>query len=164
LTVTLLAVVVLRRLAAAVRRPTAGELACLFGLGLLVCSLAQTPLPWQQLRRLRQHVPSAFAQPLGQTFVAAHTHRDEAVTIMTTLGHRMAFNLHLKDVEAFTGAFSVFTTEQLDRSLAALRAVGGGKVFLNATDHYEGLDDALRARGFALRAQEPRVGMQLWTR
>jgi hypothetical protein len=161
LAVTLLTILALRGLAArAHRRPVPSEIACLFAFGLLACSLAQTPLPWVQARRLAVHAAPYFAQPPGQAFVAAHTRRGESVLILTTLGHRMAVNLGLEDVETYTGSRSVQTVEQLEDSVTALSRAGGSKAFVWLQETYAGLQAAL-ARDFTLRAHDAQ-GMELW--
>ena len=160
LSVALLTLVTVRALAGSrARWPSPAQLACLAGFGLLVCSLAQTPAPWQQLRRIASDGPRSFAQPIGETFVAQHTARGESVAIVALLGHRIAENLQLSDVEPYTGSKSVFTLEQLEDAVAALRAAGGRKVFVEPANAYGDLGAALQSR-FALRAQEP--VLQLW--
>jgi hypothetical protein len=159
LTVTLLALLSIRRLAAAARWPTPAELACLFGFGLLACSLAQTSPPWLQAQRLATKGPKVFAQPVGEAFVARSTRPGEHVLIMSALGHRIAVNLRLDDVERFTGARSVLTVEQLEESLAALRAAGGRKVFVLLVEAFPGMTDVLE-RDYA--PQGTSDGMELW--
>jgi len=160
LTVALLTVLTVRALAAGARRPSPAQLACLFAFGLLVCSLAQTSPPWEQLRRVAQSGPPVFAQPIGEPFVAQNSQRGETVLVMSALGHRIALNLGLHDVERFTGPRSVFTVEQLDESLAALRAAGGTKVFVLLVEAYPGLTEALeRDYRPVSRSDE---GMALW--
>ena len=160
LSVALLTLVTLRALAASGRWPSPAQLACLFAFGLLTCSLAQTSPPWEQIRRVAQNGPAVFAQPIGQGFVAQHSGRGEAVLIMSALGHRIAYNLGLRDVEPFTGARSIFTLEQVDESLAALRAAHGTKVFVLLVEAYPGLTAALE-RDYDLRARSEE-GMALW--
>ncbi len=160
LTVALLTVLTVRALAAGAQRPSPAQLACLFAFGLLVCSLAQTSPPWEQLRRVAQSGPPVFAQPIGEPFVAQNSQRGETVLVMSALGHRIALNLGLHDVERFTGPRSVFTVEQLDESLAALRAAGGTKVFVLLVEAYPGLAEALE-RDYQLRARSEE-GMALW--
>lgn len=157
LTVTLLTVAVLTQAPA---RPRPAAVACLVAFGLLVCSLAQLPAPWQQLRRIASHNPPAFAHPLGQELVAARTHAGEHVLIMAPLGHRIARDLRLDNVAPYSDSRSILTLEQLDESLAALRGAGGTKVFVDAEYAWPGLTDAL-ARTRRLAAQYP-TGMELW--
>jgi hypothetical protein len=159
LSLTLLTLLTLRALARTLRAPTPAELACLVGFGLLVCSLAQTPLPWQQLQRITSHGPRQFAQPLGEAFVAQHTAPGEAVLIVGLLGHRIAEKLRLDDVEPYTGAKSIFGLPQLEESVTALRAAGGRKLFVEPANAYTDLAPYLQ-RKFDLRAEAE--GMQLW--
>jgi hypothetical protein len=158
LTVTLLTVAVLGR---APGRPRPAAVACLAAFGLVVCSLAQLPTPWQQWQRISSHGPPAFAQPLGQELVAQHAHPGEPVLVISRLGHRIAENLHLDDVEPYSGARSIFTLEQLEESVAALRAVGGTKVFVMTNGYaYDGLTEALE-RAYRLVAEDE-SGMSFW--
>jgi hypothetical protein len=158
LTVTFLTVVVLARSSGRLR-PAA--VACLVAFGLLVCSLAQLPAPWLQLQRIVLNGPPTFAQPRGQDLVAQHTRPGEHVLVMAPLGHRIAENLQLDDVEPFAGARSVLTLEQLEESLAALRAAGGTKTFvMTAGFAYDGFTEVLATRRRLVA--EDRAGMQLW--
>jgi hypothetical protein len=161
LAVTLLTILVVRSLAAQPhRRPRPAELACLFAFGLLACSIAQISSPWAQAQRIAADGEPMFAQPVGQAFVAAHTRRGESVLIMTTLGHRIAVNLDLDDVEMYTGTRSLQTEEQLEDSIGALSRAGGHKAFVLASQTYPALIGALQ-RNFRLQA-ESSEGMQLW--
>lgn len=158
LSVTLLTVAVL---GGARPRPRPAVIAVLVAFGLLVCSLAQIPAPWQQVQRLDAHGPQTFAQPLGQDLVAQHTRPGEHVLVMSPLGHRIAENLRLDDVEPWSSVRSIFALEQLEESLAALRAAGGTKVFVMTGGYaYRGLTEAL-ATTHRLVAED-QVGMQLW--
>jgi hypothetical protein len=157
LTVTLLTVTVL---AQAPARPRPAALACLVAFGLLVCSLAQLPAPWQQLQRIRSQNPPAFVRPPGQELVVGHTRPGEHVLIMAPLGHRIAKNLHLDNVAPYSDVRSILTQEQLDESLAALRAAGGTKVFVMTQWAWPGMIAALQ-RTHRLIAQYA-GGMELW--
>lgn len=159
LSVALLTIATIRGLAASPRWASPIQLACLVAFGLLVCSLAQTPLPWQQLERIRSVGPATFAHPLGETFVAQQTRPGETVLIMAELGHRIGETLGLKDVEPWSNVRSIFTVEQLADSVRALRRNGGTKLFLDETHTYGDFSPVLR-QAFALRAE--REGMQLW--
>ena len=145
---------------AASRWPSPAQLAVLCGFGLLCCSLAQTSPPWLQLQRIARSGPPVFAQPIGQRFVAANAQPGERVLIMSGLGHRIAINLRLHDYERFTGARSIFTSDQLEESLAQLRAAGGTKVFVLLLEAFPGLAEALE-RDYALRARSAE-GMAMW--
>lgn len=163
LAVTLLTVAVVRGLA---REPRGGRrllpaFACFAAVGLLVCSLAQTPRPWGELERLRETAPRSFAEPPGQLFVDEQTEPGEHVAILIQLGHRIAANVGVEDVTPYTGAFSMFTREQLDETLDALRDEGGRKVFLSVPRTYESLRDSLLERGFERTAATPDE-QELW--
>jgi hypothetical protein len=159
LSVTLLTLAIIRELGRVRRWPTPAELACLVGLGLLVCSLAQIPLPWQQIQRITASAPPSFSHPDAEFFVAQNAYVGESVLIIAPLGHRIAANLDLKDVEPYTGSRSIFTVEQLEQSLAALRASGGTRVFAERVNTYENYARVLQRR-FKVGAEEER--MRLW--
>jgi hypothetical protein len=160
LAIVLLTLVTVRELARTLRRPSPGQLACLAGFGLLVCSLAQTPAPWSQVRRITAAAPGSFAEATGEYFVSQNAYLHESVLIVGLLGHRIAQTLHLHDVEPFTGSKSVFTVEQLHESLAALRAAGGKRVFVEVRNSYGNLALPLRRAGF--RPVSEGEGLVLW--
>jgi hypothetical protein len=164
LAVTLLTVVAVRGLAARRgRRPLAIELACLFAFGLLVCSLAQTPSPLAQARRIAADGPRYLRQPEASAFVAANASSGEPVVMLTELGHLMAYRLGIDDVTPYTGNESIQTEEQLDDALTALRAAGGRGVFLSTTALTPAsMRAALAARGLQLAATAPDAPLELW--
>lgn len=164
LALTLLTIVALRHLAGARdRRPAPIAIACLFGFGLLVCSLAQTPAPWSQLDRIGRQGPPTFAQPPGQEFVAGLTRPGEPVAVLMLLGHRMAAQLGIDNVSPYTGSQSIQTEEQMEDVIEALRTAGGRKLFLSFAESGQAMIDSLPAQGFKLAAQDP-SGLQLWER
>jgi hypothetical protein len=168
LTLVLLTLVVVRRLAQTdAGRPTLPDLACLVGFGMLVCSLAQTPVPWTQLSRIGGHADPVFRAPPTQPFIAAHVRPAEHVVLLMQLGHRIADNLGIEDVTPYTGADSIKTLEQLEETLAALRRAHGRKVFVGLLPQFsrlspQGLPDALAEHGLRLRMQDETGVLQLW--
>jgi hypothetical protein len=167
LTLALLTVAVVRASAdSPSRRPTIAALAVLVGLGLTICSLAQTPLPWTQLERVQAPFrpwrlrpkanplqPPADAQTRqfvagvadGRTRIVIR--RGAPVAIMTTLGHRVADAYGVVNVSPFTGLLSTPTKEQVNMVVDALRAAGGNTILLPHPD-LEGAFDVLAERGF----------------
>jgi hypothetical protein len=164
LSVSLLTVVAVRGLVARRgRRPLAIELACLFAFGLLVCSLAQTPSPVAQGRRIAASGPRYLQQQPTQAFVAANAHASEPVVMLTELGHLVAYRVGVDDVTPYTGNESIQTEEQLDDALAALRAAGGHDVFLATTTLTPAsMRAALAARGLQRQATSPEAPLELW--
>jgi hypothetical protein len=161
-TVALLLVTVLRRLATRGSGwPTPMEAACVIAFGLAVCSLAQTPTPWSQVQRLERTTSAVFHPALGETFVAAHTHRGERVAILMLLGHRMGYDLGLADVTPYTGSQSMPLVEQLEETVKALRRSGGRKLFLSTADTPPEALEVLQGDRFRLAANDAN-GMQLW--
>jgi hypothetical protein len=157
---SLLALVTVRELAGD-GRLTLPRVACLIGIGVLACSLAQTPAPWAQASRLsRDGGAPLFKRPEIQPFVARLTRPGEAVAILMPLGHRIAYNLDIDDVDPYTGGYSMKTREQLADVIASLREEGGRKLFVLAEATPAELVASLPEHGLRLRAREG--GLQLW--
>jgi hypothetical protein len=154
LALTLLVVVAVRAIAARPsRRPTAIELAVLFGFGLATCSIAQTPAPWSQIQRLQQttDVPAYRDNPVEQ-FVASRTHRGEHVAILNPGGHRIAYDLGLVNVSPYSSSEAIVTYHQLAATVRALRAAHGSKLFFTREDTEsftiaQLINDGFRAQG-----------------
>ncbi|MGN6190048.1 MAG: hypothetical protein ACTHOE_14230 [Conexibacter sp.] len=155
LSLVLLTIVAGRALAArGWRRPAPAELAVLFGFGLLVCSLAQTPTPWSQLDRIGNDAPEAiFKQRTAADFVARHTRPHEPVAILIPLGHRIAYDTGRDDVSPYASTESMPTRQQLDRTIAALRRAGGTKLFFSTYFTVGEMVTAMQRAGFALADQ-----------
>jgi hypothetical protein len=133
LALALLLVVVVRAVGARPeRRPTVAEVALLAGCALAVCSLAQTPAPWSQIDRIRRSSspPDQQAVPLRRFIAAAHPARGEKLLVLAPLGHRVAYDLGLVNVNPYVGMISMPAKEQLPEALAAAHAEGARRVFL----------------------------------
>lgn len=132
LTLALLLVAVMR---AVLRRPSRRliplEVAVLFGFGLAVCSVAQTPTPWAQLRRLNTRTAQPlYADTPTERFIAERTRPGQRVAILTPLGHRIAYDLGLDDVAPYASIESMPLLAQLDETLGTMRAEGVRTLFL----------------------------------
>jgi len=132
LALALLVVAVVRALLARpLRRPALAELAVLFGFGLAVCSLAQTPAPWRQVARLeRTTAPPRFVPVAMERYLAARTRPGEQVAIFGRLGHRAAYDVGIVDVSPYNDLEAMFSRTQWRGALDALRARGVRKLFL----------------------------------
>jgi hypothetical protein len=141
----LLLLVAVRQLdARAWRRPGPAELAVLFGFGLLLCSLPQTPDPRSQIARItdrqpvstfRQDFPEGrdlpiFVQRDADRFVAATARPSEPVAILTPLGHRVAYDTGVTNVSPYASMDSIATSGQLQRTIDTLRRAGGRKLYV----------------------------------
>lgn len=168
LSLALLAIAVLRRMAARpMQPPGTASVAVLFGVGLMACSLAQAPAPWQQVSRV-QHRPSYIEvqstrwippshDPIIRRFVTSladgprhfAVRHGAPVAIFMTLGHRLADAYGVSDVVPYTGLESIHTSGQLDDAFDALRDAGGNTALvpLGLVGHVRA---ALARRGFAI--------------
>jgi hypothetical protein len=129
--------------------------ACVFGFLVMACSLAQTPTPWGQLDRLQLAGDPIVATPAGQQFVTEHSEPGEPVAILLLLGHRIGANSSVVNVAPYSNSIAIVTSEQLDDTIAALRAAGGTKVFVNIEYTSDEMLRALEAAGFWFTATEP---------
>jgi hypothetical protein len=147
----LLTIVVVRAiLARPSRRPAVAEVAVLAGLGLAICSIAQTPEPLAQLDRIAT-TTSEIPYRVGATtaFVAAGTARpDEPVVILAPMGHRVAYELGLVNVAPYVSMLSMPAERQLQETIDALRDAGGRTMFLFLGQALPPQLDALAAAGF----------------
>jgi hypothetical protein len=149
LALALLAAVVAPRLVAQpFRRPSLGTLMVLFGLGVMTCSLAQTPAPWAHLARLDAPFTSTTSlserpllherDPDTRRFVSSVpdgrarfvVRRGAPVAILLTTGHRVADTYGVVNVSPYTGWNSMETEERVEATLDALQAAGGSTVIV----------------------------------
>jgi hypothetical protein len=146
----LLGIVVVRALAArGWRRAGIPELAVLFGLGLVVCSLPQTPAPWSQVERIRDRTPvPVFKQLEAERLVRETTRRGEKVAILTALSHRIAYDLGLENISPYSSIESIATARQLRRTLDVARREGVHKLYLSLRFTRPEELDALQAAGW----------------
>jgi len=130
-------------------------LALLFAFGVAACSLAQFPLPWQQVQRIARTSPiRPLATPEAVAFVRANAPPHSTVAILTPTGHRIAWGSEVTDVTGYTGMTQMPTVDQLDQTLATLRAGHGDMVFLGDPYPPEA-PAALQQAGFQMVASDP---------
>ena len=163
LALALLLIPAVRALAASSwRRPQVAAAACVFGFLVMACTLAQTPTPWEQLERLSRAAAPVFAAPPGQAFVASRTRRGERVAILLSLGHRIGANVGVVNVSPYSNSISMPSVEQLDETVAALRAAGGRQVFLDMTSASTEMQRALEGDGFAFAGEDAGGQTGVW--
>jgi hypothetical protein len=149
LALTFLVVLVARSLLTQARRPTAPQVAVLFGFALSACSLAQVPLPWAQLERLRHATPRPlYEQPAARAFVAGTSARGERVAILIPLGHRIAYETGRVNVAPYSGMEAMPTPDQLARTIDVLRAQHATSLYISYQTTLAEKLAALRAAGF----------------
>jgi hypothetical protein len=129
---------------------------------LTALSLAQTPKPWEQLRRFDQSNPPILARPAGQDFIAQHTQRGSAAAILTRLGHRVGANLGISNVSPYANSLSMPTAERFEEAIAALRAAGGRNLYLESRLTTEDMATFLQRAGFVPAAADPNSDTRLW--
>jgi len=131
------------------RHSAVGALVVLFGFGVMTCSLAQTPTPWEQVARLNAaFVPTeeepdpnplaASPRPSVRRFVSSLAdgpsrfvvRRGAPVAILLDNGHRVADAYGVVDVVPYTGAESIKTSERIREIVGALRRAGGNTIVL----------------------------------
>jgi hypothetical protein len=114
---------------------TPPEVAVLLGFGLMVCSVAQIPRPWSELRRLQTEVAERpMRAPAFVSAVASVTKPGERVAIVDALGHRFAREAGVVNVIPYTGLEQMDTSEQMDDILSVLQREGGLRVFVPLTN------------------------------
>jgi hypothetical protein len=149
LSLALLAVVAAQQLARGPgRRPTIAHCAVFFGMGVAACSLAQTPMPWAQVKRLESRAaPTAVASPaLRRLLVSEGESKPEA--IMSVLGHRVAYEAGIVDVSPFSGMLLIITMQQFSETLCELRASGGTLLVLPLANTFREFYVAADEAGF----------------
>jgi len=135
LAVGLLAVAAVRAIVRrSTRRPSLAELLVLAGFGVTACSIAQTPMPWTQLDRLREAppvFPGAEALPaLLRQETATLVHRGEAVAVLIREGHRIAEDVGIRDVAPYANIEAMVSVEQWVETVLALRRAGGRRLLV----------------------------------
>jgi hypothetical protein len=164
-TLALLSVATVRAIAARpTRRPQPAELAVLFGFGLAVCSLAQTPDPFAQIHRLQQTYLLALRPAAQAAFIASRTKPGEMVAIFAPLGHRMAFEAGVNDVVPYGNLETMVTPGQWEEAIAALHAAGGRKLFVVSSGVQPDQLAFLTHAGFTSVPQDAGAELQQMTR
>ncbi len=156
LALALLSVHCAAQVAASARRlPGIAALLVFAGLGVTVCSLAQTPTPWGQLRRITSDAAPAEGiartplapDPATRAFYSSSAYGPHdfyakpgaPVVILTTSGHRVADAFGVVNVSQYSGLTSAVTQQQLEAEVAALRRAGGNTLMIptTANEDYE---------------------------
>jgi hypothetical protein len=164
LSLVLLTVVVLRDAVSGARLPPPAGLAVLVGFGVLVCSLAQTPTPWSQLRRLGETTPERIVPPDAVRFVRRYTHPGDPVAILTKTGHALALKAGVVNVTPYTGTESMPAREQLAETLRMLRQANGRAVFVGLNEPVPEAVQAVRNIGFRPVMLDERAGLLVLSR
>jgi hypothetical protein len=154
LTLALLAVAVVQHIARNPKqRPTIAHVAVLFGMSIAACSLAQTPAPWTQIKRLqRTAAPLDVASPaLKHILVGYGGGRPEA--LLNAVGHRMAYESGIVNVSPYVGTISIFTTQQVTTVLHALHDAGGHLLVLPMANTFPSVYRMVCEAGYSFTGQ-----------
>jgi hypothetical protein len=158
----LLALVAVRALAARAR-PTFAIAAALVTFGLMATALVQTPAPWTQARRIAARTPS---NPYDRTAAAAFVRRTaapgERVVVLEGLGQLVAVKAGVENVSPYSEIWTIWSHEQLDEIVAALRRARGTRFYLGRAGTDPGIPVALAAAGFKRIAYDAPSELTEW--
>jgi len=155
----LLTVVVVERLARAGARPSAAELAVLFGFVLIAFAIFQMPRPWAEVRRVERTAQAVYKQAAAVRLVRQTTVPHQKVAVLTQLGHRVAYDAGVVDVAPYSGMESMPTVAQLRATLDAVRRERATQIYVDQELVLPGMLEALGAAGFTPADQEDRYLM-----
>jgi len=152
LAICMLTVVVVRRLATTGPRwPDLPEVAVLFGIGVMACSVAQLSAPWTQAARLtgdhrgapRPNLPANpyVPDPATRTFVASLADGDAfylrhgaPVALLLYNGHRIADAYGVVNVSPYANIMSLFGPSFVRTVVAHLRRAGGNTIVMPSSE------------------------------
>ncbi|HET6447991.1 MAG TPA: hypothetical protein VFG31_02690 [Conexibacter sp.] len=163
LALALLAIPVLRAVARSRSGlPTAAQLAVVLGCAVAICTLVQIPSPWGQVARLQRAGDPLYKQRPLMAFVDRMTAPGEAVAILMPLGHRLAYDLRIRNVAPYALPQAMPAKRQLTITMEAIRRAHVRTVVVAAEGVGANFLPTLKQAGFAMRAQEgPAVAMML---
>jgi hypothetical protein len=154
LALVLLVVVTARSLAArGWRRPSLAEAMVLVGFGVAICSLAETPTPWSQAQRLRHTTArDEYRFPEAAGFVAQRLGRGRRAILLIALGHRVAYDVGVRNVSPYSYMEAIVTRRQFQMVLDTARRRRVHDVFVTDQKLTAAHLAVLAAAGFARRA------------
>jgi hypothetical protein len=154
LALALLAVPVLRAVARSERRlPTPAQLAVVLGCALAVSTIVQIPSPWGQVARLQRTDEPIFKPPWLIALVDRVTAPGDAVAILTPLGHRVAYEAHVRNVAPYALPEAMPDRAQLTTTMEAIRREHVRTVIVYNGDVGANFLPALERAGFRFRDQ-----------
>ena len=158
LALALMLVVAIRAIRARPRRlPTFAEIAVLVGFGLAVCSIAQTPAPWSQLRRIRTTTGGQLLRPVAaEEFVREHARPGERVMIVVEFGHRIAYDVGVRNVLPYSNREVILTNEQWLFTLRTAKRDHVRSIFVPTPFQLE-VVERMRAAGYRIADADRKV-------
>jgi hypothetical protein len=130
------------------RRLTIAHCAVFMGMGLAACSLAQTPLPWTQIERLRRTAEPLYVTSPALKQILRRYSDGRPAAIASVLGHRQAYESGIVNVSPYLGAINIVSHVQLSNTLNALYAAGGRLLALPFSNTYPHFYRAVCEAGF----------------
>jgi hypothetical protein len=135
----LLTIVVARALAARRWRAIEVSLALvLLGFALAVCAIGEVVSPSDNVRRLTASVRDPTYRAAAERFVDARTRPGETVVILLPEGHRIAYELGLRNVSPYGLQNQIVTRGQMRTVIETARRERARQIFVPATDSYVG--------------------------
>jgi len=139
------------------RLPTAAEIAVLVGFGLAVCSIAQTPPPWSQIRRIGTVTGGRLLRPVpAEDFVREHARPGERVMIVADFGKRIAYDAGVRDVLPYSNREVILTNEQWMSVLRTAQREHVRSLFVPTPFQLE-VVERMRAAGYRVADAERKV-------
>lgn len=112
------------------RRPTLADGLVLVGFAYAVCSIGQIMSPLRQIERLRSPGPAPTYRAAVKDAVRDRTRVGERVALLVPEGHRIAYELGLRNVSPYPLQNAVVTRRQLQTLIETLRREHVRTVFL----------------------------------
>lgn len=166
LTALLLGVLALRSVRAWSGRPQIASMLLTTGallmVGLTATSLTQFPSPWVQVSRIERSLalPAPYNVSAAVDFVRRTAKRSESIVLLAPLGHVIALDADVENVSPYSSPEGVVTYEQLDETIAALRAAHGTRFYVS-TSVFPEISRALAREGF-VAARDRSSGIIEW--
>lgn len=144
------------------RRPSLAEAMVLAGFGVAICSLAETPTPWSQAQRLGRTTAQAdYKFPDAAAFVAERVGRGQRTILLFSLGHRVAYDIGVRNVSPYPYLEAIVTRRQFQTVLDVARREHVHDIFAGDQKLARAHRAALAAAGFSPRASL--IGLSDWS-
>ncbi len=103
------------------RRPRPAEVLVLVAFAVTVCSIGHIMSPVTQIHRLRAPHPEPTYRTTAEDVIRQRTHAGERVALLIPEGHRIAYDLGVRNVSPYALQNAIVTRRQLNTLIAVLR-------------------------------------------